>query len=158
MPPKKYRANIFRKIRWLLGGLLVAVFFGLLLFLLEKPSLDGLPEWVFPAFLAVVFTGGILSFLYGLFSILMNRVVVGNDTISVRILFQHYEIPVQDIIRVQTRSQRAVGSPMSYRKWYTIITDAKSYELDSYDIARLDNVLAPWIDSAHHRHEDVFTR
>lgn len=157
---KVYRVNFFRKGKLLLGGLAVAAFTGLLFFVMEESDwqIASLPAWAPKAIIGSIALVAAIVFLYGLLSVLLNKVMISQNAITVRKVFKSYTIPTSDILRVDIRKQQVIGKPTMGRAWYTIITNAKSYELDSYDFRRLDAAMNQLAAPTNSTKESTFSR
>jgi hypothetical protein len=87
---------------------------------------------------------GAIAFFGQITSILKSKFILSAEGIEIKRLFRSTVIPIDKIIRVDGIFEKAMGMPTQNRSVFKIITNLKTYEVNSYEFLGLRKALAQW--------------
>ena len=146
---KKIYANWFRKGSMALTALVTAIVCVYLYYAITgndmKGIIEGIPDVVIFILIDLVFLGGVLVAVYQLFSIIVNRMTLSPKGIEIRkFLSPIVTIPIEDVIRVDGVYERVIGNVRKNRTVYKILTNTKTYEVNSHEFFGLRKTMHQW--------------
>ena len=147
---KKIYANWFRKGSMALTALVAAIVCVYLYYAITSNDMrgiiEGIPDVVIFILIDLVFLGGVLVAVYQLFSIVVNRMVLSPEGIEIRkFLRSIVTIPTEDVIRVDGVRETVIGNSRQNRTVYKIITNTKTYEVNSHEFFGLRKAMHQWM-------------
>ena len=148
---KKLHANWFRK-----GGIALTAIAAVVvcLYLLYAISIDthntgnivdGIPNIVVYIIIWAVAVIGVLTFFYQAISLFINKMVLNQDGIEIKRFLKRVSIAKSDIIRVDGIHERVIGAPTKNRTVFKIITNTKTYEINSHEFSGLRRAMSNWV-------------
>ena len=146
---KKLGANWFRK-----GGValtaLAAVALAAFVFysMMNSDSsglIDKIPDTAVYTVIGLVALCGSLVFCYQIITIATNKMILSQDGIEIKKVFKRINIPKADVIRIDIIRERVIGALSQNRTVFKIITNTKTYEVNSHEFWGLKRAIPQWI-------------
>ncbi|MDF9825704.1 hypothetical protein M2475_002115 [Breznakia sp. PF5-3] len=137
---KKLHINLYRYSKYIvIGGALAAYpLYVIILRLLNQSKYQSLfpmtdtSNYLFIGLCAIAITG-IVSCIYGIVSLVINKAVFYSEHLEYKTLFKKYYISYKDMERIQETRQTKMNIIPSTKTIYKIICKNGSYELNSYE-------------------------
>ena len=146
---KKLNANWFRKGGMALTALAVVTICLFFVYLIvdsgKSNYIDGIPDIVIHIFISVAALCGVLVFLYQLISIFTNKMILSQNGIEIKRLFSRVNVLKDDVIRIDGIYERVIGAPTKNRSIFKIITNKKTYEVNSHEFFGLKQAVSQWV-------------
>ena len=155
---KKLGANWFRK-----GGValtaLAAVALAAFVFysMMNSDSsglIDKIPDTAVYTVIGLVALCGSLVFCYQIITIATNKMILSQDGIEIKKVFKRINIPKADVIRIDIIRERVIGALSQNRTVFKIITNTKTYEVNSHEFWGLKRAIPQWIDKNIDKEEE----
>lgn len=146
---KKLTVNIYRYVKYLAIGLVLAGYPGYVLYqyffvpdYIRDGSVLAASGWLIVG-VAVIFVVGSLFVLYGVLSLIVNRAEFDEDEIRYRTLFKNYVISCREILHVTERRQTVQKTGVSglfstTKSEYRLVTKTRNYDMNSFEFWGLD--------------------
>ena len=145
---KKLRANWFRKGSVALTALVVVFLSVFVLYSIMNSDssglIGGIPDIVVYVFIGLLVLCGSLVFCYQVITIFTNKMVLSQDGIEIKRFFKRINIPRADVIRIDVVRERVWGMITQNRTMFKIITNTKTYEVDSHEFFGLKLSVTQW--------------
>ena len=146
---KKINANWLRKIGFVFTTLAAVILSAFVLYSSlkrgAKPLITGIPNTaMYTLFGALMLCNAIALFVQAL-SIIKNKIILSEAGIEIKKLLKNTFIPTADIIRIDNDYERLIGMPTQNRHVFKIITNTKTYEINSHEFLGLRKALSTWV-------------
>lgn len=145
---KKLNANWIRKGSVAFTALIVIIFTGLILHLILKTNseyiINGIPNIILYSFIFIILLCGLLVFLYQVISIFTNKMLFTQNGIEIKRFREQINIQKNDILRIETIYERILGKSTQNRNVFKIITNLKTYEVNSHEFFGLKQAIQDW--------------
>ena len=107
--------------------------------------IEGIPDIAISVFASIVAIIGIIVFVYQIISVFTNKIIFSPYGIEINRFRKKINIPTQDVIRIDGIRERVLGTPTENRSVFTIITNTKTYEVDSHEFWGLRKAVLHWV-------------
>ena len=145
---KRLGANWFRKGGVALTALAAIVLCVFVFYTMLNSDSDNfiaqVPDGAIYAGIGLLALCSCLVFCYQLFSIFTNKMVFTEDGIEIKRLFKHIQVSRSDIIRIDGVHEHVTGAPTQNRSVFKIITNTKTYEVNSHEFFGLKKAVLQW--------------
>lgn len=145
---KKLRANWFRKGGAMLTALAVTALAVFVFYSIgnngSEPLIDGIPNIIIYLATVLVALCGIAVFFWQFLSILFSKMLLSGAGIEIWRFPRRIHIRKDDVIRIDGVHERVMGAITQNRTVIKIITNAKTYEVNSHEYFGLSPAIRQW--------------
>ena len=146
--PTKLIANYFHKSSIALTAL-AATFLSIFVFYSSLSSsqstiINGIPNIIIYLGISLIILIAVTIFCYQSITIFTNKMILSADEIIIKRFFKTINISTCDIIRIDSIHERVIGSWSQNRSIFKIITNTKTYEVDSHEFFGLKRAILKW--------------
>ena len=146
---KRLGANWFRKGGAAFTALAVVVLAAFVWYAISNNGpgrlAEPVPNSILYAGLGLAALCGCLAFVYQVLSIFMNEIVLSNEGIEIKRLFNRVWVAKGDVIRITGIRERAMGAPSQNRNVYKIVTNSKTHEVNTHEFFGLTKAIRQWV-------------